>query len=149
MAQTAKVLTSLHGKEVGLDVNRDLIVKGRKVPSMDDYGALKQIQLTPATCNATASMLATDILGGIVTSTSAAVVAASLPTGTLLDAAAGLQVSESFEWAFINTGPSVVTITAAATHTIVGAAAIASGISNTFLTRKTAANTFVTYNIAS
>jgi len=48
----------------------------------------------------------------------------------------------------INTGGSnAFTVTAATGHTIVGAAAVAASSSGLFRTRKTAANTFVTYRI--
>ena len=44
-------------------------------------------------------------------------------------------------------GANAFTVTAATGHTIVGAAAVANSTSGRFRTRKTAANTFVTYRI--
>jgi uncharacterized protein YaiE (UPF0345 family) len=74
-------------------------------------------------------------------------VAATLDTGTVTDAALTMAVDDSFDWSVINTGPNTFTVTAAAGHTIVGAAAVATATSARFRTRKTAANTFVTYRI--
>lgn len=88
------------------------------LPDVSVYG-VGMAQAAPATCNATASMLIADLLGGIITSTSAAAVAASLPTGALSDA--GLYG---------------------------GTLPVATGTTGRFRTRKTAANTFVTYQIA-
>lgn len=102
---------------------------------------------TPVAVNATGAVSATAMLGGIVTSTTAAAVAGTIPTGTVMDAAAEFAIDDSFSWAVINTGPNTFTVTAATDHTIVGAAAVATGTSGTFRTRKTAANTFVTYRL--
>jgi hypothetical protein len=148
MASTAKILTSLHGRRVGIDAKGNLVVEGRKVPSMDDSGALKQIQITPAAVNATATLTAAQLLTGIITSTTAAAVSATLPTGALTDAAAGLDIDESFDWHVINTGASnAFTILAGTNHTIVGAAAVALSTTGNFRTRKTAVGTFVTYRL--
>lgn len=147
MASTRKILTSLHGRKVGLDVNGDLVVNGRKVPSQDDGGALKRNQPAPNAFNTTGTLTEAQLLGGIITSTTAAAVAATVPTGTLLDAAAGLLVDEAFDVTFIATGANALTLTAAAGITIVGAAAVATATSGTFRFRKTAANTFVAYRV--
>lgn len=84
----------------------------------------------------------------------------TLPTGTLLDAAAGLAVGEAFDWSVINLSAAAadtVTITAATGHTLVGTGIVASAHATTglltggncarFRSRKTATNTFVTYRI--
>jgi hypothetical protein len=113
-------------------------------------------QLAPATYNTTGTLLATDTLGGIITSTQAtgATITLTLATGTLTDAAAGLQIGQAFFWTLINLSTSAantVTLGAGSGHTIVGDAITqASGLStgcstSRWLTRKTAANTFVTY----
>ena len=147
MASTRKILTSLHGRKVGLDVNGDLVVNGRKVPSQDDGGALKISQPAPNAFNVTGTLTTAQLLGGIVTSTTAAAVTATVPTGTQLDAAAGLLVDEAFDVTFIATGANALTLTAATGITIVGAAAVATATSGTFRFRKTAANTFVAYRV--
>ena len=105
-------------------------------------------QPTPGTLNATGALTAALILGGIVTSTTGAAVAATLDTGTVMDTSNVFAIDDSFDWTVINTGANAFTVTAAAGHTIVGAAATAAGTSGRYRTRKTAANTFVTYRIS-
>jgi hypothetical protein len=148
MAATASILISLHGKRVGLDSKGRLVVAGRLVPSMDDTGALKVVQPAPGTQDATGTLTAAQLLGGIITSSTAAAVSGTLPTGTLLDAAAGLEIGEAIEWVVINTGATnAFTIIAATGHTIVGSAIVALSSSGRFRSRKTAANTIVTYRV--
>jgi hypothetical protein len=65
-----------------------------------------------------------------------------------MDAASSFAVNDSFNWSVINTGGNTFTVTAATGHTIVGAAAVSGGTTGNFRTRKTAANTFVSYRIA-
>lgn len=103
----------------------------------------------PGTLNATGTLTAALILGGIVTSTTAAAVTATLDTGATMDVAIDLDVNDSFDWAAINTGGSnAFTVTASTGHTIVGAGAVAASSSGRFRTRKTAADTYVTYRLA-
>jgi hypothetical protein len=105
-------------------------------------------QPTPGTLNATGALTALLILGGIVTSTTGAAVAATLDTGTVMDTSATFAIGDSFDWSVINTGANTFTVTAAAGHTIVGVAAVATVTSGRFRTQKTAANTFVTYRLS-
>jgi hypothetical protein len=60
-----------------------------------------------------------------------------------------MPINGCFDWSIINTGTSsgAVTLLAGTAHTIVGAAVVAIGTSAGFRTRKTAANTYVTYRI--
>jgi hypothetical protein len=113
-------------------------------------------QVSPVTYNTTSTVLATDMMIGILTSTQStgSTITLSLPTGTLTDAAAGLQIGQAFPWTLINLSTSsgnTVTLGAGTGHTIVGdaitqASALSTGCSTSrWLTRKTAANTFVTY----
>lgn len=105
-------------------------------------------QGAPGTLNATGTLTAALILGGIVTSSTAAAVTATLDTGTVMDQVIDMDVDDAFIWSAINTGgANAFTVTAAAGHTIVGAGAVAASTSGRFLTRKTAANTYVTYRI--
>jgi hypothetical protein len=107
-------------------------------------------QAAPISKSAAATLTVADLLNRLIQYTGAAA-ALTLPTGTLTDAgflAGSAAVNSSFEWIVINTGTGVATITAGTGHTIVGAAAVAAASSARFLTRKTAANTFVTYRIA-
>lgn len=105
-------------------------------------------QGTPGVLNATGTLTAAMIASGIVTSTTAAGVTATLDTGAVMDAALEMEVGESFDWSAIATGANAFTVTAAASgHTVVGAGAVATTTSGTFRTRKTAADTFVTYRL--
>jgi hypothetical protein len=116
-------------------------------PSVQQERLLAPTQVTPGVLNATGTLTAAMLLTGIVTSTSAAAVTATLDTGTIMDAASSWLVDESTDWSVINTGPNAFTVTASAGHTIVGTAAVATVTSGQFRTRKTAANTFVTYRV--
>lgn len=108
-----------------------------------------QIQATPVALDATGPITTTSMLGGIVTSTTGAVVSGTLPTGTVMDLASEFAVNDSFDWSVINTGGTNAFIVASATgHTIVGSATVGLTTSGRFRTRKTAANTFVTYRVA-
>ena len=106
-----------------------------------------QTQGTPGVLNATGTLTSAMILSGIVTSTSAAGTVATLDTGAILDAASQFAIGDSFDWSVINTGPSTFTVTASAGHTIVGVGAVLTVISSTWRTRKTAADTFVSYRL--
>lgn len=111
----------------------------RTFPTQGDPGAL----------NATGALTATLMLGQIVTSTTAAAVAATVPMGTVMDAAISMSVGDYFDWSAINTGGSnAFTVTAATDHTLVGAGAVAANSSGRFRTRKTATATFVTYRLS-
>lgn len=125
-------------------------VQWAKGLSPNCYGFLDASQQpTPGTLNATGTLTAALIQGKLVTSSTAAAVVATLDTGTVMDAACDLQINDSFDWTAINTGGvNAFTVTASAGHTIVGAGAVALSTSGHFRTRKTAANTFVTYRLA-
>lgn len=107
-----------------------------------------QYQPVPGTLNATGALTAALILAGIVTSTTAAAVAGTLPTGTVMDQAGAFAIGDSFDWSVVATGANAFTVTAAAGHTIVGTAVVATVTSGYFRTVKTAANTFVTYRMS-
>ena len=106
------------------------------------------LQETPGVLNATGALTAAMMLSGIVTSTTGAAVAATVPTGTVLDAAAQFDIGDSFDWSVINTGGNTFTVTAATDHTLVGVAAVVTVTSARFRTRKTADHVFVTYRIS-
>lgn len=105
----------------------------------------RRAQPAPGVLNATGTLTALLMATGIVTSTTALAVTATVDTGTIMDAALDMVVDESFEWSAINTGgANAFTVTAAAGHTLEGSGIVALTSSATFRTRKTAANTFVT-----
>ena len=109
-----------------------------------------KIQAAPGVLNATGALTAAMMLAGIVTSTTAADVVATVPTGTVMDSAVEFAVGDSFDWSVINLGAGANsgTLTASSNHTIVGAAVVAAATSAMLRTRKTAADTFITYRIS-
>lgn len=90
------------------------------------------------------------ILGGLVTATPTAGRNIQLPTGTALDLCSNFAINDFFDWSVITLAAFALTTTANTDHTIVGAAATAgtTGAAARFRTRKTAANTFVSYRIS-
>jgi hypothetical protein len=105
-------------------------------------------QPTPGTLNATGTLTAALCFSGIVTSTTAAAVTATLDTGTIFDAASTFMVNDYVLWSVINTGgTNTFTVAASTGHTIVGNAVVALSSIGRFQTVKTAANTFVTYRV--
>jgi len=106
------------------------------------------VQPTPIAVNTTATLTIAQLLNGIITSTTAAAVTGTLPTGTLTDAGSDFLVDEAFDWTVINTGATnAFTVAAGTGHTVIGNMVVALSASGMFRTRKTAANTFVTYRI--
>ena len=112
----------------------------------EQYG-LARTQAAPGTLNATGTLTAALILGGIVTSTTAAGVTATLDTGTVMDAVLDADANAAFEWTAISTGANSFTVTASSGHTLVGSGVVATLTSGRFLTRRTAANTWITYRL--
>ena len=104
-------------------------------------------QPTPGVLDVTGALTAAMMASGIVTSAAAAVTG-TMPTGTVLDAAFEMDIGESFDWSVIKVGANTFTIAVAAGHTFIGTLAVATATSATLRTRKTAANTFVTYRLA-
>lgn len=114
---------------------------------------LTSAQGTPTAKTADATLTIAELLTGMITATKATAVAFTLPTGTLTDAglySGTLAVGESFDWVIVNLGSSTgaVTVGAGTDHTVVGNMVVAITTSGIFRTRKTAANTFVTYRVA-
>lgn len=151
MASTKKILTSLHGKQIGLSADKKLVVEGRTAPTQDDAGLVVKLQGTPGVLNTTGTLTAALLATGLVTSTTAAAVAATVDTGALMDDtfAADVAVGEGFEWSAIATGANAFTVTAAASgHTLVGSGVVATGTSKRFFSKRTAVDTWVTYNLS-
>lgn len=125
-------------------------------------GVVAQNQPTPTakTTDATLTIaeLKTKLLTG--THTAGATQTYTLPTGTLTDAGLSFAADDSFDWVLINLSAAAadtVTVAAGVGHTVVGNMVVQSahattgalyGSSGTFRTRKTGANTYVTYRIA-
>lgn len=105
-------------------------------------------QIAPAAVNSTATLTVANLRTRIITSTTAAAVTGTLPTGTLMDGLYSAQADMGYDWSVINTGPNAFTVAAGTDHTLVGAGAVASGASGSFRSRRTAANTWITYRVA-
>jgi hypothetical protein len=106
---------------------------------------------TPTNSNNNATATAASLINGLRTGTPGANINLTLPTGANMDAQfQELQDSQAFEWSLINLAAAthVITVVANTTHTVVGNMGVAAASSGRFLTRKTAANTFITYRIA-
>lgn len=127
---------------------------------MDRLGEV--VQVTPIAKTVAVTLTVTELLNGIIVGEHAAGAAQAytVPTGTLLDAATEFAIDEAFDWSLINQSAAAadtITLTAAAGHTLVGGQIVQSSHASTgqiyghsarFRTRKTAANTFVTYRLA-
>lgn len=140
LSAAASVRIEAGGEEVFYSVGAAAVVTNRR--GLRGQGG-------PGTLNATGTLTAALIASGIVTSTTAAAVTATLDTGAVMEAALELEVDESFDWSVINTGgANAFTVTAAASgHTVVGTGAVAASTSAVFRTRKSAASTYITYRI--
>jgi hypothetical protein len=108
-------------------------------------------QADPAAVNTTATLTVANLKTGIITSTTAAAVTMTLPTGTDTEAGfSGIYTNMTFEWSVINTGATnAVTVQGGTGHTLVGSGTVAASNSGRFASRRTASNTFVTYRLSS
>lgn len=135
--------------EVGSDPRVAILYNGQK-------------QGAPNAETTAVTLTAAELLDGLITGshTVGGTAAYTLPTGTLMDSASEFAIGESFDWSLINLSAAAadtVTITAGTGHTVVGTMIVQSAHSTTglihgnavrFRTRKTAANTFITYRIS-
>lgn len=118
---------------------------------INNAGTVIYNQPAPAAVNTTATLTVANLTAKIITSTTAAAVTMTLPTGTDMDAGfSGLYTNMAFEWYVINTGgTNAVTVAANTAHTIVGSGTVSANNSGKFLSRRTAATTWVTYHLSS
>lgn len=106
--------------------------------------------VTATALNATGTLTAAMIFGGIVTSTTASAVTATLDTGAVMDAVIDADIGDYWDWSVINTGgTNSLTVTASTGHTVVGDGVCVTGTSCMYRTVKTAAATYVTYVLSS
>lgn len=102
----------------------------------------------------TGTMTAANLLSFIITSTTAAAVSATLPTGSSLDTGLlaayppALVNGDSFDFSVINTGPNTFTILTNTGWTLIGSMAVATATSGRFRARRSANNTYVLYRLA-
>lgn len=127
------------GKEVSYDVGL--------APATKLGRAITHQGVVVTAVNVSATLTLPQMTGGVITSTTAAAVALTLPTGAVIDAASSWQIGEGLLWHVIATGANAATATASAGHTVVGTAAVATATSGNFLTVKTAAATYITYRV--
>jgi hypothetical protein len=111
------------------------------------------VQGAPANVADGGSMLLTaaDILSGIVTATPTTGRNVQLPSGPNMDLGSEFEIGDSIDWSLITLAAFALTLTDGATgHTRVGSSATAgtSGAAARFRTRKTAADTFITYRLS-
>ena len=114
-------------------------------------GVQTATQPTPSAQNASVTLTIANLLTGIITTTSTVGVTLTLPTGTLSDGGfVSLSSDLSFDWSIINTGSSAgsISIAGGTGHTYVGNATISLGTSARFRSRRSSANTWVTYRIS-
>ena len=149
--------------EAGVDGASYSVGAGAVAISCEAFGPSVTVraQMAPATMTTSATVVATDIMNGMIvgTATGSGATTYTLPTGTLMDTATGLSIDTGFEWTLINvsTGQTdIITLAVGSGHTVVGVMAVQSSYASTggvsgnaakFFTRKTAANTFVTYRL--
>lgn len=104
---------------------------------------------SPGQLNATGTLTFELLATGLVTSTTAAAVTATLDTGATMEAKSSFLVGEGFDWSVINTGgTNAFTVTASSGHTITGSGTVAANGNAIFRTVKTALNTFVSYRMS-
>lgn len=151
MAINTTILTSIHGRLIGLTQAGKLALGklAKLFITQRSTGAVELVQPDPGVLNTTGTLTAALIATGLVTSTTAAAVTATLDTGALMDAAfPDMAIDDAFEWTAIATGANAFTVTAAASgHTVVGSGVVATATSKQFRTRRTADDTWVTYNL--
>ena len=141
-ANTAlQVLNNSYARKLWVDGNGNLLNHGKTYISQ---GA-GQAETTGVTLTI-AKLLTGFIIG---TQTSGGNVNYQVPTGTDTDTGTVSEANQSFDWVLINlsTGLNTITVTAHTDHTLVGNMLVGSTSSGMFRTRKTAANTFITYRI--
>jgi hypothetical protein len=124
-------------------------------------GATMATQGAPTALTGASTITAAGMVSKIVTLTHTvgSTVALTLDTGAVTDAAVTMAVGDSMDWSLINLSAAAAdtgTVTASDGHTIVGNPIVQSehvstggitGSAGMFRTRKTAADTFVTYRV--
>jgi hypothetical protein len=141
----------LWNSTTGLEVGKPLTVKIDSVERfrISNEGIQTYAQVAPAAVDATATLSIDNLKTGIITSTTASPVTMTLPTGTLTEAGfINVYANMTFEWSVVNTGATnAVTVNDGTGHTLIGSRTVAAGTSARFASRRTAANTFVSYRL--
>lgn len=107
-----------------------------------------KIQRAPVAINSSGAIPLSALFNRVINASAGLLgLTGTLPTGAVIDASSDFRVDDAFEWYVISTGLGTYNIAASAGHTIVGASGVGSAQSAHFVTRKSAANTFVTMRI--
>ena len=97
----------------------------------------------PVAVNATATLTVAQMLTGVITSTTASAVSATLPTAAIFDAGSSWAALDAWDFVVVNTGATnAFTILTASGWTLIGNMAVALSSSGTFRVQKTAAGAF-------
>jgi hypothetical protein len=114
-----------------------------------ENGIVLHQQNAPGTLNATGTLTAALMETGIVTTTSAAAVAATLDIATNMDTSLPTSVAgDSFDFAIINTGPNTLTVGTASGWTLVGTMTVLTNVSAHLRARKTGTGAWTMYRIS-
>jgi hypothetical protein len=155
-ATEIKIEADARGAFYDIDSTPDVLIPGPSVYMIS--------QGSPSADTTNDTLTVQELLSGIITytGTSGANATLTLPLGTSMDASsdAVFGIDQSFDWHVINlstTATNSCTITANTGHTLVGVGEVIAsdasgdgevgGPSATFRSRKTAANTWITYRI--
>jgi len=116
-------------------------------PTVKQIGRSAGQGVTVSTVNVTATLTPANLIGRMITSTTAAAVTGTLPTGAILEAATDFDTGNEINWTVQNLGATnAFTVAAAASgHTVSGNMTVAASTSGSFVTVRTGASTFVTY----
>jgi len=103
-------------------------------------------QSTPITKGSSATLTVDELKTGIILA-SVSGITLTLPLGSSMEGGfSGIYTNMTFEWSLINTSSGSVNIVGNTNHTIVGSSgSLAANTSGRFASRRTAANTFVSY----
>lgn len=146
-AEASVISTSSPGRIVFGTATSGTAVISEKL-RITNGGTIAYNQPTSTSKSAAATLTVAELQTGIIEYTGAAATL-TLPTGTLTEGGfAGIYTNMAFQWSVINTGAGICTIGAGTAHTIVGGATVAIGNSARFVSRRTAANTFVSYRLS-
>jgi hypothetical protein len=97
----------------------------------------------PVAVNATATLTVAQMLTGVITSSTAAAVSATLPTAAIFDAGSSWAPLDAIDFVVVNTGATnAFTIVTATGWTLIGNMAVAASSSAAFRMQKTAAGAF-------
>jgi hypothetical protein len=124
----------------------DLQLNGTPRWHVNGSGLVVGTQASPVGVSSTTTVTIANIQVGIITTNTPTNIDITVPTGTNMDGGfVGVFNDMSVMWSIINIGSNTATLVANTGHTIVGAAGISSNTSGRFISRRTAATTWVSY----